>query len=546
MVLRVDVVGRQGRWTHDIAFGPGWFAERRTRADGATFAFGEDAAGAWLRVGGAPVRAADAAWKSLARTEAVLWSASFARPGPRDHASFLGRSDAGWELAVRPDGGATLTLLVARQSWLPVELDVADEMHRLVACDGLRWTRRAGTRLLAAMTCRATTGPRTPTSIDRRVLVGAARAPAPAWARVPTRRPPLPVLTRTVELPLPAARRIHVPVGDATGARIPFVLDSGAPWTAMTESTARALGVVPTGDASLFFEPPWLPEHWAWVGVVDRLTVGPVALDGARVLVMREMEDVLDGGGLLGCDVFRRFVVDVDAPAGVLRLHPRGSFALPPGGAWIASVRSSQHVAVPGEIPEIGRGAILLDTGADLHLVVDDPAMKFAHPRTPGSDAWLAARCDDCVTPDYWTSVDGVRVGPLRFPALPAIGRDRDPVSGGIALAGMGLMRHLRTAFDVAARRVWLEPGPSYHALRRTGLELVDDDDAALVTHVSAHSSADAVGVRVGDRITAVDGRPTPGARAAERALARWSGTAPRIAVDRGARGRTIVALAAP
>ncbi|MBI2895894.1 MAG: aspartyl protease family protein [Deltaproteobacteria bacterium] len=556
VLLAYSVEGGTGAWTREIVLGPDgrnrWFAERRTRRDEpATYAFGEDSAGAWLAVGPAPARSADDVWLAEARTDAALFGAGFLVPRRNDEAAFVGREEAGWELAFRPAGGGTLTFFVARRAGRPTELDVQDLWSRLVACDDVSWVRRASRVVPARMRCRTVNGSvqwgqgvaeghrtvETRFRLERANVIGR----PPIWARASPDRPPPVSLGDPVVVPIADPRRIYVDLEASTGASRSFILDSGASYTAMDEETARAFGVVPTGEAPLIFRPPWLPEHRSWIGVVDRMRAGGAVIDGARVLVMENMEGILDGAGLVGLDVFRRFVVEVDSPAAVLRLHAPERYRPPADAKRVSMLGSRRVVEVEGEVEEVARGRIIVDTGADVEVVVHDPAMAVRHRRRPGTDAFLSPR-DTNRSPDYWTEVAGLRLGPFPFPATTAIGRDRERerLGDGIALVGMGLLRHLRLAFDCDRRRIWASPGPSYETLVRAGIELEDETGGPRVSRVVPGGSGEAAGVQRGDVLVDVDGAPAVSAIQALAAIGRRASPTSRLRIRRAGRERSV------
>jgi hypothetical protein len=59
-----------------------------------------------------------------------------------------------------------------------------------------------------------------------------------------------------------------------------------------------------------------------------------------------------------------------------------------------------------------------------------------------------------------------------------------------LTLVGMGLMRHFRMQFDFRERSLGIVPGPSYLALERTGIEVVDASGAAQIVAVAPGSPA--------------------------------------------------------
>lgn len=296
VLVHYEVATHDGRWERDIVLGASLYAERRRRTDGPVYAFGEDRRGAWLRVGAAPVRQADDVWRAEARTQRALFDLAFLAPGARDRASFLGAGAGDWELAFLPDGGSSLVFVVARGTRRPEALDVHDPIGRLVACDSVRWVRRQGRTLPAAVRCATVDGAGHHAVESHFRLTGVEPLGAvPAWAAVPARPRP-PSLERAVEIAQTDVRRPTMDLASPSGFDTRLVVDTGATHTVIDAEAARLLGVVPTGEAPMAYRPPWLPDHRSWIGVADRLTIGPAVIDGARVMVTEGFADFLDPG----------------------------------------------------------------------------------------------------------------------------------------------------------------------------------------------------------------------------------------------------------
>ncbi len=551
LALEYSVEGHDGGWRWEVIVGDRLFAERRTKLSTQTsYAFGEDRHGPWFRVGDGPPREAPPEWRRLVRTRAALLRLAFLRPDDAEEAVYMPYDDERWEYVYRPSGGRTVTLLVDEESQRPIEWDVLDELGRLTACRDARWVVRHGRYVLGSTECRAINGDGDRAMRSAVRLAGAeAVAEAPHWARFAAAPEPRVCLAEATEIPIGDELRIDLPV-EAGGATLPFALDSGAWHTYVDAEAARAMGVVPTGEVPIYIEPPWLPPGSSWIGVVDRMTVAGVPIDGARVLVMEDLAASGGTAGLLGADFFRRFVVDVDTPARTLRLVPHDRFE-PDAESTAMFLHGTLggSMRVTGEVLGVDRGALVLDTGAAVRVVVHSPRMAAVHPRHPGSEVGRFYG-DMARSPDYAAEIAGLHLGPFAFPSMPAWGRDRDRerIGGGIGLVGMGTMRHLRMSFDARNRTVYVSAGPSYQALARAGVELEDDvQGGAFVSHVVPHGAAWSGGIAVGDTIVAVDGVRVRDAAEGRALIAGHHGAAARFSVLRMDRRRqTTVALDLP
>jgi len=553
VVLQYAVHNHDGRWRLDIVVGDGFYAERRTHLEsGRSYAFGEDQNGPWLKVGDGPGRIAEAPWRRETRTRAALFGMRFLRPEAAEEAFYMQGADTTWEYVYRPRGGHTLTLIVDEESGRVVSWDHLDAFGRLTICDDVRWTRRGGRDVPAEASCSAINGAGDTAVASWMQIEASRRDPvAPEWARADPARSGAPCVTRPIVMAMTSELSVALPVQSPGSEPVPFVLDSGAWHTTVDERVAERLGIVPTGEVPIYQEPPWLPSGTSWIGVADRMTVAGVHLDGARVLVMPGLSEAAGAGGLVGADFFRRFVVDVDTPQRTLRLVPHELFRRPRDSTAFFARGMSREMRIQGEVRGVDRGQLILDTGASINLVVSSPAMAAARPRHRGSSigSWFG---DETLSPDYVTDVDGLRLGPFDFPAMPAWGRDRerDRIGGGIGLLGMGTMRHLRMIFDFRNRTVYASAGPGYQALIRSGMTLEDADGGAggaLVSRVVPGSRAWGRGVRAGDVLLRVDGISVRGALDGREALAAHVGAQARLDfLRRDLPRRVVVALAGP
>ncbi len=531
-LLRYAVDGHDGAWVDEIVSGRDVVASRRTRHDGQRYAFGLDARGAWLAVGDRPAVTVAGDWAIEARALRALHQLSFAQ------VEEISRDRKEWELAVLPDGGQRLTLFVDRQRMQASELDTLDAWARIHTCDALEWRRSLDGAVLTQARCG--TGnladhrePHRHHRALRRLLGVEPLAALPDWA-APVERRARGHARRPAIVAIEDERRILVPVKLGAAPATPLVLDTGAHHTILAPEVAEALGVVPTGEPPFHLSPPWLEDTSVWVGVVDTTRVGDVTVTGQRVLVADNPRTLQHEAGLLGCDFFRQVVLDVDTPARELRIWERDAFVPPPDAERIA-VRGAVPI-VRGEVADVARGALMLDTGMADEAVIHHPMMKWRHPRRRGEDVFLSAS-DRLVSPDYQTHVDGLSLGPFTFPRMPVVGRDRDTdaVGGGVGIVGMGVLRYLRLALDLRAQVIHATPGDGYRVLNRVGVDVTDGVFGPTVDRLVDRLPAERSGLQVGDVIVAVEGHPFTSAREVLQAMARHRGAFMRLAIRRRA-----------
>ncbi|MEZ4443550.1 MAG: aspartyl protease family protein [Polyangiaceae bacterium] len=528
--LVYDVDGDGGIWQHEVVVWSGGLAERRTQDTGASYAFGVDDAGAWLRVQDRPVVVVDIGWEGQARREASLHGLRFARPRADDHRETLGRYPTGWDIGFRAADADSMVLSVDQIEALPFAVDTFDPWARVETCADLEWARSADGMVLRRARCGTSNGGdrthATRFSVTRRLTEQEALDEPPAWARPDARKAP-PPRPRSRAFAIDDPTRIEIPVRLGDGPEVALVLDTGAFHTVINEEVARRSGVVPTGEAPLFADGPWVGRAVDWIGVVDRLEIGGLTLHGLRVLVT-DLPTIPTG--LLGRDALRRVVLDLDSPRGEVTFWGRDAFTPDDRMDRLRLRRGRARVGVDGVVT----GDMLLDSGAPLNVVVHDYRMALAHPRRRGQDAFLSAQ-DSTHSPDYHTHIRGLTLGRFHLPRMEAIGRDRerDALGGGVGIVGMGVMRHFRLAFDVSGGWLHVAPGDSYRLLQRAGLEIADGPLGPTVDGVVRGSPAEQAGLRVGDLVIAIDGVGDDEVRAMRRRLADHREAYARLVISR-------------
>jgi hypothetical protein len=221
--------------------------------------------------------------------------------------------------------------------------------------------------------------------------------------------------------------------------------------------------------------------------------------------------------GIAGVDVFRAYVVDIDFDTRLIRLLTPQDYA-PPANAIVVpfEIYSDYLPLVQGRIGGVD-GRFIVDLGDRSSLTLFGPFWR-AH----GMDKTLGPTLDALTGYGVGGPVRGlvVRAGHFEFgPAkvdgvvarlsLQRAGVFADPhIAGSI---GTGVLKHFHVAFDFAHKRMVLVPGKTYataDALDRSGLWFGRGDNGFQVYDVIAGSPGAQAGLRVGDVVTAVDGKP--------------------------------------
>jgi membrane-associated protease RseP (regulator of RpoE activity) len=283
----------------------------------------------------------------------------------------------------------------------------------------------------------------------------------------------------------------------------------------LTPAAAKGLGLEVQGR----FEGRGAGKESADVGLakVAELRLGDAVLRDQLfyVVPLANMEQVegVDFAGLVGFEVFKRFVVRIDYAGRRLSLIRPEEFDPAGAGTAIPFTFEERTPQVEGEVDGVA-GFFTLDTGSRSSLTLHAPFVA-EHALVEKYGARF-----DALT--GWGVGGGVRSYPVRARLLKLGGlaiplAAADLFTGGEGAfanrylagnVGGGVLKRFTVTFDYGRKRLYLDPnGAPPEGYDRSGMWLNRDGDALRVEDVVAGSPAAAAGLAVGDRITAVDGR---------------------------------------
>lgn len=317
----------------------------------------------------------------------------------------------------------------------------------------------------------------------------------------------------------------------------PFVFDTGGHFI-LTSATAKRLKLDVAGRGTKD------PENNDGFARVSELRIGDALIHNDVAHVVPYSYARLERGskppkaGWLGLELLNRFSVVIDPAKGTFTLRPRGSHTQY-AGVRIPLVLDEDAPLAPCRI-DGAQGECMIDTGNASATIVEG---HWSH--AAGLDTRFAHGLD---------AGDGVRVsradinlGGIDLPneivyAFPQqeSGSESTTVEAGIVSETV----HERyvTSIDYAQHAMWLAPIPGITPppFNRTGLQLSKKADGSFtVTFVYARSPAAAAGLKTGDRIVAIDGKPA----------SQWSGadiTAANLAPPGTRRSYTIADPSSP
>ena len=300
-----------------------------------------------------------------------------------------------------------------------------------------------------------------------------------------------------------------------------FLLDTGGV-NLLSTAAAERIGVASVG--ALEARGPGEKSVGSGFARVERLVVGgAVALERQllRVLDLPGFDDVegVQVDGVLGVELFKRLVVQIDYRANSLLLADSAAFVAPPEAISLAITFFGHFPGVAAELDGI-EGQFWLDTGNRGGLVLLAPFVE---------QHGLAGRYAASALTTIGWGIGGRAQGRLARGGCLKLGRAvvhgpvlRLPADSHGALAirhvagniGGEILRRFAVTFDYARRVVHLvendSAGRPFDA-DRSGLWINRHAQGAIVGAVMAGGPAAAAGLEVGDVIVAVDGEPATG-----------------------------------
>jgi len=329
--------------------------------------------------------------------------------------------------------------------------------------------------------------------------------------------------------------------GGATSTTVPFELvnnhiyldvkvNGAAPMRVLCDTGGQNI-LTPTALAQLGLKPEGalqghgVGEATQDVGLlkVKTLQVGDVTLTNQPFATLA-LEPFLkvegfSSSGLIGYEVFRRFVVTVDYERRQLTLTRPSAFNPVGKGTPVPFRFKDQIPQVDGDIDGVA-GVFDLDTGSRASIDLLAPfvekhalAAKYA-PRVEGVTGWgLGGASRSQVTRAKVLHLGSLEIRePVTELSLQKKGAFSDPyVAGNV---GGGVLKRFTLTFDYEHKMLYAAPNALYAArdvFDRSGLWVNTGDIGLDVVDVMAAGPAAKAGLKVGDRVTAVEGKAVDG-----------------------------------
>ncbi|HET7226186.1 MAG TPA: aspartyl protease family protein [Candidatus Eisenbacteria bacterium] len=223
-----------------------------------------------------------------------------------------------------------------------------------------------------------------------------------------------------------------------------------------------------------------------------------------------------DAAGVIGFDVIDQFVDEIDYDHRTLVLHDPKTFKYEGKGEAIP-MRLANHVPVVTMTLD-GRytGDFRLDVGSSSTVDLHTPFVK-AHQLAAhaGKSVEIEGGGFGGTFSNRLVRMQSLQVG--RFAWRRPLVTLTQATSGAFTSedyagnVGNRVLERFKVTFDYDGRKVYLEPGAKYAAadhFARGGLQLALENDQVIAMGVLAGSAADAAGLREGDQVVSIDGKP--------------------------------------
>ena len=305
------------------------------------------------------------------------------------------------------------------------------------------------------------------------------------------------------------------------GPAVDFILDSGAGLSVIDRDYAASIGLETKGSAEAQGAGAVGQASFAHLESLRTGTADTDGVDlfGRPVAVLAISASIAPAlwrnvAGLLGADFMRDFVVDVDFDHQVLTLSDPASYRYHGSGSPLPFTLAGGVPVVPLTIDGRHRGNFRVDLGAGGGAVLQPSFVERENIQISGAIGGSSAGFGGRFPKEYFR-MKSVQLGPLEWEA-PVVGAvrastgvltesDYDGVIGNLAL------RRFRCTFDYGRRALYLEPGARAEIpdpFTRVGLTLARSGNEVSVLSVMGGSPAEQAGVRSGDVVHSIDGKP--------------------------------------
>src|SRR5271170_4742964 len=244
---------------------------------------------------------------------------------------------------------------------------------------------------------------------------------------------------------------------------------------------------------------------------LSNLAFHAIAMDDTPVVFGRQPVD-----GIIGFPILEQLIVEVDYQAKRLNMTMPIAYKSQKSGTTMHFTRARWVPLIDASLDGVP-GKFGVDTGARLSLLLYGPFVKQNnlrekyHPAVSGVTGWgLGGPIRSQLARGQQFVMDNLTISdPLvRLPLQISGGTTLSDTAGVI---GSDILRQFNITFDYASQTITFEKNNHYGAhsnFDRVGLWLGQDSAGFTVIDVISGSPADLAGIKVGDKILAIDGMP--------------------------------------
>ena len=294
-----------------------------------------------------------------------------------------------------------------------------------------------------------------------------------------------------------------------------FILDTGSSETTVSAALAKSLTLTAThsGDGTGAGEQTVRLQnvHVATL-TVGPFSIGPLDAPAIDTAALSRVIGFEHFDGVLGVEIFRRYVVTIDAAQRKVVLEAPAGFRQEAGAVAVPFTLDENEMPIVAASVAGVAGSFQVDTGDRFSL-------------TLFGAFWRAHRLDHAIGRTV-TAMTGYGVG---GPIMGIVGRPADFVIGGVSVPrpvtrlslqkggsftradragsiGMGILRRFKVSFDYARHVMWLAKGSDFGVpdlYDRSGLWLgLSSENLLNVVAVTPGSPAAEAGIQSGDLVT--------------------------------------------
>ncbi len=296
-----------------------------------------------------------------------------------------------------------------------------------------------------------------------------------------------------------------------------FILDSGG-HDIVTPEVSKLLRLKPFGTgASSGSGEGTMPLQYARV---ERLEIGGATLRNQSFTVIPLPLDTTERGsrpplaGILGLELFERFALRLDYGKQTLSLQSLSGYSHEGSGKAVPIFFTDDKPLFEGRIANV-RGQIALDTGNSGTLIVQGAWADGHGLQGRMMSGFPSLGYGMGGASQSWSSRVDLEVAGTQFAGVIAhYSKDQKGTFSSRTEAGNvgnDILANFNLEFDYARGEVWFETAPG-HVLRvfdRAGLSFFKENaDAFKISSVAAGTPAAEAGLRTGDMISTIDGKP--------------------------------------